>query len=250
MRSFSTQQVHRWLSDPPWGGAWRMTLGLLLVGTIAACSSTPTPARTPEKRASVYDDEGGGPSFLTRALGREQAKAPPEPGPLEEYRRTRQKALTVPTDTVNALKLMAQDWVLAAREAPPQVRRAGTGGYVREFNTFSDKYTLEIERADDKDDATLIGYVFLESTHMVTPAHPSEDMAASDKDYRQEPRKLRMTFRLLERWEFSELADGYVFNRVWELERVQFKSTLPAVSPPAPEPETTVSTPQATPRPD
>lgn len=152
----------------------------------------------------------------------------------------------MPTDTVNALKLMAQDWVLAARDRGPRVRRSRAGGYVKEYNTFSDKYTLEIERADDEDEATLIGYVFLDSTHMETAHHATESLAEQDTAYEETERKLRMTFHLYERWEFSDLAEEYVFNRVWELARVQYRPKRPPVRA-APAPGPPVQPPQATP---
>ena len=118
-----------------------------------------------------------------------------------------------------------------------------------EYNTFGDKYTLEIERPDsDDDDATMLGFVFLDSLHYLTAERPTREAATADTAYREERRKLRMTFRLLERWEFSELAEEFVFNRVWELARVQYKPVLaPVPASPAAAPRA-VAPPEATPR--
>lgn len=213
--------------------------------------SAPRNSATRARAADAGDDE---PGLIMRILGRGRGKAPPEPTELEEVGLSRPKKLTVPKDTVNALRLMAQDWVLAARERPPSVRRTPNGTYVREYNTFDDQYTLEIERAEEQspdgepgDGATLVGYVFLDSEHLRTAEHPTADAAEADTEYRRQPRKLRMTFRLLERWEFSTLSEEFVFNRVWELSRVQYKPIMPA----APAPASTVpavKAPEATPR--
>lgn len=227
----------------------RPAAGVLLAVICAACGTTARPAPSSRSEsATIFEKEPSGQGFVGRLFGRGGTEAPPEPTPFDDPRRSRKKALTVPTDTVNALKLMAQDWVLAARERGPRVRTGGADSYIREYNTFNDKYTLEIERAGDDEEATLIGYVFLDSTHLQTAAHPTAAAAEVDTNYQEQRRKMRMTFHLLERWEFSELADGYVFNRVWTLERVQYKpivATRPAPAPPVP----AVSPPQATPRP-
>ncbi len=250
MRTSTGPALCRRVNEAFHHAAGGVAVGLICAASGAGCSAAPKPAVPDPRAGTIFENETTRPTFLGRVFGRDEPMAPPEPTPLETYQRSRKKALTVPTDTVNALKLVAQDWVLAARERGPRVHRTKAGDYVREYNSFSDKYTLEIERADEKEAATLTGYVFLDATHMVTRAHTTEDEARIDATYREERRKLRMTFRLHERWEFSELADEYVFNRTWELDRVQYKPILASRPPPPAPTEITVSPPQATPRPD
>ena len=228
------------------------TCRLLLTAAGVWCVAAGPAARQAHaqaQRSAVYSDEpasSGVGNWFRRVVGREEPQAPPEPSIFENVERVRPKQLTVPADTVTALKLMAQDWVLAAREKGPKVRERGNGTFVKEYSTFDDKYTIEIERADEDDDATLIGYVFLNSVHMRGRVLPTHAAAAATTTYNEEQRRIRMVFRLLERWEFSEIAEEFVFNRQWELARVQYKPRVPAAPrarPPAPD----VSPPQGTP---
>lgn len=222
----------------------------LLTGCQSSGGGANARATGPDERSGALFDRKGSdePGLLMRLLGRTGPEAPPEPTPIDDRGGVRPKRLTVPEDTVNALRLMAQDWVLEARERPPAVRRTAAGTYVREYSTFAEKYTLEIERAEEEDEATLFGYVFLDSVHMITRDHPTAELAEVDTAYHEQRRNLRMTFRLLERWEFSSLNEEFVFNRVWELARIQYKPIVPRTPPPAPVPVAEVQAPQATPR--
>lgn len=224
-------------------------LGTCALGLVLAGVAGP-PARAQEyggrspQIAGEDERPGGLGAWFRRVFGGEEPEAPPDPSPLADTENRRPKPLTVPQDTINALKLMAQDWVLQARQREPKVRELATGGYVREYDTFSDQYTIEIERAPEDTDATMIGYVFLDSSHLRTRDHATADAAAADDAWQEEPRKVRMVFRLLERWEFSELAEQFVFNRKWELARVQYKPKVQ--TPPAKPALPTVPPPQAT----